>query len=52
MDKWELIDFKCVTRAQGLMDDYELYTLKKGEETKIVDDYTFNKMKRLGLIMS
>jgi len=34
------------------MDDYEFYTLKKGEETKIVDDYTFNKMKRLGLIMS
>ena len=52
MDKWQLIDFECITRAQGLMDDYEIYTLRKGEEIKKVDDYTFNKMKRLGLIIS
>jgi len=51
MDKWELIDFECVTRAEGMMDDYEMYTLKKGENIKIVNDYTFNKIKRLGLIM-
>jgi len=51
MDKWELIDFECITRAEGMMDDYEIYTLKKGDIIKRVDDYTFNKMKNLGLIM-
>jgi len=51
IDKWELIDFECITRAEGMMDDYEIYTLKKGDIIKRVDDYTFNKMKKLGLIM-
>ena len=50
MDKWELIDFEYVTRAQGMMDDYEVYTLKKDNAIKKVDDYTFNKMKKLGII--
>jgi len=49
-DKWELVDFRCVDRGSGMMDDYEIYTLRRNNIIREVDDYTFNKMKKLELI--
>jgi hypothetical protein len=51
---WQLVDFnyKYIDNGCDVQDEEEVYTLKNLEDggIKNVDELTYNKMKKLGLI--